>query len=161
MNKKGSSSTAQSGDSLTYTLNLTVTGSSVPNIVVNDTLPASETFSGFVSSPAGTTTSSTAQGLLTWNLPSPLAAGNYQLVYQAQVNNLVTGGSTLTNYAQLTYPGGAPGDGQRQRAGDRAIYGQSRRLQLGGGTGGHDPHRTAFPTGGELHPSIQQRHHHA
>ncbi len=45
---------------------------------------------------------------MTWNLPSPLLAGTYQLTYQVQVNNLVPGGSTITNTAQLTYPGGAP-----------------------------------------------------
>ncbi|HTC20492.1 MAG TPA: hypothetical protein VK859_06580, partial [bacterium] len=108
MNKQVSATTVQSGNSLTYTLNLSVTGNSVSNVVVYDTLPTNETFIAFVSSPAGTGTAASAQGLLTWNLPSPLSAGNYQLVYQAQVNNLVAGGISITNNAQLTYSGGAP-----------------------------------------------------
>jgi uncharacterized repeat protein (TIGR01451 family) len=108
MNKQASSSTAQSGNSLTYTLNLSVTGNSVSNLVVNDTLPTGETFASFISSPAGTATNASAQGLLTWTLPSPLSAGNYQLVYQTQVNNLIPGGTTLTNQALAAYPGGAP-----------------------------------------------------
>ena len=107
MNKQVSSPSAQSGNTLTYTLNVAVTGNSVQNIVVTDPLPTTETFLAFVSSPTGTSTSS-AGGLLTWTLPSPLSAGNYQLVYQAQLNNLLTAGSAITNTAQLTDLGGGP-----------------------------------------------------
>ncbi len=107
MNKQVTATSAQSGNTLTYTLNLVVTGNSAQNLVVNDPLPASETFVDFVSSPPGTATSS-AGSLLTWTLPSPLATGNYQLVYQAQLNNLLTSGSTITNNALLIYAEGAP-----------------------------------------------------
>ncbi len=106
LSKQASSYTAQSGGSLTYTLNLNVTGSSVQNVVLTDTLPAQETFASFSSSPAGTsTTYNSTLSLLTWTLPSPLGPGNYQLTYLAGVNNFTPSGTVLVNNAQVVYAG--------------------------------------------------------
>ena len=106
LSKQASSSTAESGSSLTYTLNLSVTGSSVQNVVLTDILPPQETFASFGSSPAGTATAyDSTQSLLTWTLPSPLAPGNYQMTYQAGVNNFIPSGTTLVNNAQAVYAG--------------------------------------------------------
>jgi uncharacterized repeat protein (TIGR01451 family) len=100
---------AQSGDLLTYLINLNVTGSNAQNVVVQDTLPANVTFGNFTLSPPGTTTAYNAlNSTLLWTLPSPLAPGNYQLTYQTKVNDFVKSGTVLTNNAQLTYTGGAP-----------------------------------------------------
>jgi fimbrial isopeptide formation D2 family protein len=103
MAKHVSETTAQAGVTLTYSIGITVTGNVVNNVVVTDTLPSGLTFVSFGTIPAGTVTTANSQNLK-WTLPSPLAPGTYQLTYQAQVNNLVAGG-TLTNNAQLIYTG--------------------------------------------------------
>jgi uncharacterized repeat protein (TIGR01451 family) len=105
MAKSVSETTAKLGDTLTYSIGVTVAGLSANNVVVTDILPTGLTFIGYVSSPAGTATSPTAPNLK-WTLPSPLAVGNYQLTYQAQINQSVSS-SAVTNNAQLTYSGGA------------------------------------------------------
>ncbi len=105
MAKNVSETTAKIGDTLTYSIGITVAGLSANNVVVTDILPTGLTFAGYGSAPAGTTTSPTAPNLK-WSLPSPLAVGSYQLTYQAQVNQSVPG-AAVTNNAQLTYSGGA------------------------------------------------------
>jgi hypothetical protein len=91
---------------LTYAINLSVTGNSALNVVVTDTLPANVTFGSFLSSPPGTFPFyNPANSSLSWTLPSPLAAGNYQLTYQTTIANFVPAGTVLTNNAQLTYTG--------------------------------------------------------
>jgi hypothetical protein len=103
MAKNVSESTARAGDVLTYSIGITVTGNSQSGVVVTDVLPSGLTFRGFGNVPAGTVTIANPP-TLRWALPSPLVVGTYQLTYQAQVNNFVAGG-TVTNNAQLTYPG--------------------------------------------------------
>ncbi len=106
-----SEASAQSGDTLTYDLNLTVTGNSDPGLVVTDILPSGVSYVGpGTNTPAGLPTPSynPSNSQLTWNLPSPLAVGSYQLAYQAQVGNLVAGGTTLMNNAQASSPETAP-----------------------------------------------------
>lgn len=105
MAKNVSETTAKAGDTLTYSIGITVTGSAASNMVVTDTLPTGLTFVSFGNIPSGTVTVANQQNLK-WTLPSPLAVGIYQLTYQAQVNNLVAGGA-VTNNAQLIYTGSA------------------------------------------------------
>jgi len=78
---------------LTYTLNLSVTGSGVQNVVLTDILPAARNFRLVrVLSCGDNTAYDSTQSLLTWTLPSPLAPGNYQMAYQAGVNNFIPAG---------------------------------------------------------------------
>jgi flagellar hook assembly protein FlgD len=79
-------------------------------MVVTDTLPAQMTYLGPATNnpsslPAPTFNPSSNR--LIWTLPF-LGPGTYQLGYQAQINNLVPAGTSLTNNAALTYPGSVP-----------------------------------------------------
>jgi flagellar hook assembly protein FlgD len=90
-----------------YTLNVSVQGNAIAGAVLQDTLPADETFVAFGQSPGGTITSQ-AGGVLQWVLPSPLAPGTYPLTYQAKVNDFLATGEVLVNQAQLSAPSQAP-----------------------------------------------------
>ncbi len=103
MGKNVSKTSANAGDLLNYAIGITVTGNSVSNLVVTDTLPADISFVSYGSAPAGTSMNASPPPLK-WTLPSPLAPGIYQLTYQTQVNSFVSG-ETITNNAQLTYAG--------------------------------------------------------
>ena len=101
------SGTIHSEDVLIYTLNITVSGGSANGIVITDTLPANVTYQGPLgSTPAGLPAPvyNSAISQLVWILPA-LAPRNYQLSYSTKVNDLVPAGTTITNNAQLTYPG--------------------------------------------------------
>jgi uncharacterized repeat protein (TIGR01451 family) len=106
MAKNVAESTAKAGDTLTYSIGITVTGNVANNVVVTDTLPTGLTFVSFGNVPAGTVTIASQQNLK-WTLPSPLAIGIYHLTYQAQVDSLVSGG-VVTNNAQLTSTSSSP-----------------------------------------------------
>ncbi|HUO58921.1 MAG TPA: isopeptide-forming domain-containing fimbrial protein, partial [bacterium] len=97
----------QSGDSLTYTISFTVTGGGATGLVLTDTLPANLTFQNFGVTPAGAMTSQTGS-ILTWTMPSPLAPGSYSLTYMAQVNDLLSGGTSIINNASALWSGGGP-----------------------------------------------------
>jgi len=106
MGKRVSANSVHSGDTLTYSIGVTVTGNNVSGIVITDTLPADMTFTAFESYPTGasvTFNSSTNQ--LQWTLPSPMAPGIYALTYETQVNHFAPANVPLTNFAQLNYPG--------------------------------------------------------
>ncbi len=78
------------------------------NLVVTDLMPPQETFNTVTSFPSGSSTSYNASvSQLTWNLPSPLPVGNYQLTYTAGVNNFTASGVSLVNNAQAVYTGQA------------------------------------------------------
>lgn len=99
-----SETNAQPGDTLTYTINVIVTGGPASNLVVTDPLASSVTFVGFTSSPGGTTTGyNSGTGQLTWTLPTPLAPGTYQITYQVKVNGNFASG-TISNTATATDP---------------------------------------------------------
>ncbi len=106
MAKQVSETTAKTGDLLTYSIAVTVTGNSAFNVVVTDTLPAGLTFESFGNVPAGTVTIANGPNLK-WTLPSPLAIGVYQLTYQAQVGTS-DAGDRVTNRAQLTSASAPP-----------------------------------------------------
>jgi uncharacterized repeat protein (TIGR01451 family) len=103
MGKNVSETIASPGDSLTYSIGITVTGNSVSNVVVTDILPTEVAFGRYLSAPAGTQENQSPPPLQ-WTLPSPLGVGVYQLTYQVTVNNNASG-ATVTNNAQLTYTG--------------------------------------------------------
>ncbi len=110
MNKTVSSSTAESGNILTYFLSLVVTGNTAYGVVVTDTLPADVTYVGSgPNSPSSLPTPvvNSTVGQLTWALP-PLNPGTYQLRYQTQVNNFLVNGTQILNQAVMTYPGSVP-----------------------------------------------------
>jgi uncharacterized repeat protein (TIGR01451 family) len=101
--KAASQEVAASGDVLTYTLSVTVTGSVVNGAVVRDVLPGHLDFVGFGPSPAGTVMTHTlATRELAWELP-PLPPGVHELTYQATVDTSVTEGTVLVNCARLTF----------------------------------------------------------
>jgi uncharacterized repeat protein (TIGR01451 family) len=100
---------AQSGSNVIYTLSVNVSGNTVSNTVILDTLPAEVSFGSLLSSPAGTSSSyNAAFSLLTLTLPSSLPPGSYTLTYSARVNDMLKGGIKPANNAQLTYLGGGP-----------------------------------------------------
>ena len=43
---------------------------------------------------------------MSWTMPSPLSPGQYQMTYQAMVNNLVAAGINIQNCATANYVGG-------------------------------------------------------
>lgn len=104
--KKASSNTAQSEESLAYDITLNVTGTTAAGVTVWDTLPANLTFQEFLSSPPGTAVSQTGS-LLSWVLP-PLLVGTYDLTYEAVVGHFLKAGTVLTNWAWETNPFSGP-----------------------------------------------------
>jgi uncharacterized repeat protein (TIGR01451 family) len=102
--KGASESTAQTGDTVTYTITLNVIGKSASNVQVQDTLPAHMNFVSFGAVPAGGTSSFMGPGTLTWNWAS-LAPGSYSFTYQVKIDSYVSQGTVFTNRAQLTYTG--------------------------------------------------------
>jgi hypothetical protein len=105
MGKQVSKTSAQSGDTLTYSIGVTVTGGPFTGMVVTDTLPANVSFVSIVSTSTGSATFNTATSLLQWTLSTPLAVGTYNLVYETMVNSYVPADTAIVNGAKLTYPG--------------------------------------------------------
>jgi len=106
--KKASASTVNPGGSLTYDVFLSVSGAPAFNVMVQDTLPANETFMSFETpTPAVAVTPSQSGQVLSWNF-NTLPVGNYQLPYQVSVSNQASSSTPLVNQAWVTYMGGAP-----------------------------------------------------
>ena len=105
MGKQVSKASAESGDTLTYSIGVTVTGGPFTGLVVTDTLPANVSFVSIISAGSGSATFNTATSLLQWTLSSPLAVGTYNLVYETMVNPFVPADTTIVNGAKLTYTG--------------------------------------------------------
>ncbi|HJT23910.1 MAG TPA: T9SS type A sorting domain-containing protein, partial [bacterium] len=101
--KQVSEAAAQSGDTVTYSLILKVTQAAASSVTVTDNLPVQMTFAGFGSVPAGGVTQAVGNSL-TWTFPS-LPVGAVTLTYQAKIADFLSGGTVLTNNAQLTYAG--------------------------------------------------------
>ena len=96
---------ASSGDTITYTLTLVVTGSTANTVHVSDVLPSHLIYVGMGSVPAGGISNWTlSTKTLTWDWTS-LGPGTYSLTYQATVDTSVTEGTILVNNANLTYSG--------------------------------------------------------
>jgi uncharacterized repeat protein (TIGR01451 family) len=101
--KLASSSTAQPGNDLTYTFDLTVTGNTATNVQVEDVLPNGLVFQSSGSVPAGGTSNFTPPNTVTVDWTS-LAPGSYSMTVQVAVNGNVASGS-ITNIADLTFTG--------------------------------------------------------
>jgi len=101
--KQVSKTAAQSDDTVTYSLILTVTQAAASSVTVTDILPSQMSFQGFVMVPAGGVTQAVGNNLR-WYFPS-LPVGAVTLTYLAKIADLLDGGTVLTNNAQLTYAG--------------------------------------------------------
>jgi uncharacterized repeat protein (TIGR01451 family) len=101
LGKTVSTTTAQSGDLLTYALSVTLSGGSFNNITVMDTLPAGVSFVSLSVPSAGSVTYSQGTDLVNWTLPSPLSPGTYQFTFQVQVASFVPSGTSIPNQAAL------------------------------------------------------------
>ena len=96
---------ARTGDVITYTITLNVTFGPANAVVVTDVLPASLSLMSFGPIPAGGTSSwNSLSKTMTFSFDS-LAAGTYQVTYQAKVDNFVSEGTILRNNAQVAYAG--------------------------------------------------------
>ena len=107
--KLPSETTAQPGDTLSYQILLTVTGSADSNVRVTDSLPAQVAFVAF-GAPSPTVPGQNmveAGSLLTWTFPA-LNPGVYQLPYTVTVGSNLTVQTVLLNNAQEVFQGGQP-----------------------------------------------------
>jgi hypothetical protein len=102
LQQQSSSSTANPGQTITYTLTFTVSGSSAFNTVVTDVLPANVGSAAIVSGPAGTVSGSQ----ITWNLGT-VAPGVVTMTFSVVVSGGAPNGSTLSNQASVNYTGAA------------------------------------------------------
>jgi len=93
------------GNTITYSVRLTVTGSTALNVQVTDLLPSHLMNISVDPVPAGGT-ETTSGSNLTWNWAS-LPTGVYVLTYHGVVDNSVHVGDVLTNNAQVSYSGQA------------------------------------------------------
>ena len=105
LGKSVSKSKAQSGDTLAYTLAVTVMGNQAPGLLVTDPLPSDVSFVGIGTVTSGTAAYNAATSILTWTLASPLPPGAYGLNFDAQVRPMEAGGTNIVNRAQLNAPG--------------------------------------------------------
>ena len=85
----------QGGALVTYSLQVTVTGTSAQNVLVTDVLPSGMTYVGSLTAPAPAVTGQT----LVWTL-GLVATGTTQIQYQAKVGDFATGGTVLVNQAE-------------------------------------------------------------
>lgn len=92
----------QGGEVISYSIGVTVTGGPSSNLVVTDQLPVNLSFVGFASSNLVQGSYNSSANSLRWVMPSPLAPGIYELIYQAQVATVVLSNSVLVNHAQVT-----------------------------------------------------------
>jgi expansin (peptidoglycan-binding protein) len=109
LNKQVSAASAPSGSILTYTLTVNDLGGTANNVLITDPLPANTTFLSFGAVPSGVTPSyNQAASLLSWQMPSPLTPGQYQLNYEVSINSLVPAGVDIHNCAVMTLSGSGP-----------------------------------------------------
>jgi uncharacterized repeat protein (TIGR01451 family) len=93
----------RSGDTLQYTVGVTVVGNAAQAVVVTDTMPVGTTYQATQGAPSFASFSQVGQ-TLTWTIGS-LAAGTYQWTYTARVDDFQIGGTVLTNGVTLTQAG--------------------------------------------------------
>ena len=105
ISKTASETVAKTGDVITYTLTLVVTGSTASNVVVTDPMPDHLNYVGAGTVPAGGNANwDSASKTLTWTWTT-LAPGTYTLTYEGSVDGYVQEGTILLNKASLTYNG--------------------------------------------------------
>ncbi len=107
----------KAGESLIYTLHLSVPNNTANGVVLWDTLPAGlDLLSAdpipvppgpgtFVTIGLPTPGPTPGMGeLLVWNLPGPVPVGTYDLHFTAQVQNFLPAGTQFLNQVALSYP---------------------------------------------------------
>ena len=96
------------GDVLQYTITITETrGLAASGVSVTDTIDANLTLiPASITYPAGATNSSTASALNITGINIP-ANGSVTIIYNATISASATPGTTITNTANITNPGGA------------------------------------------------------
>jgi len=94
----------KSGEIVTYTLTINVTGGTISQVEVQDILPAHMIFVSFGSVPDGGAAVYTPTNTLKWDWQT-LGNGTHTVTYQAQVDDYVQEGMVLTNNAQMSYLG--------------------------------------------------------
>jgi trimeric autotransporter adhesin len=105
---------ASPGDTLRYTVTfIESAGAQAVNVSMTDSVPANSTFGGFVSIPAGATSSFAAapagannNGLLTVTGITVPASGSVAVVFDVIVPAAATPGVTINNTATITNPNG-------------------------------------------------------
>jgi uncharacterized repeat protein (TIGR01451 family) len=102
LKKNASNANPSSGDQETYTIQANIFNNSAKNIVVWDTIPTGLTYAGGITPngqviPLPTPGSSSTGTLLVWNLGSE-SPGSYTFSYRATVNQLILGGTVITNW---------------------------------------------------------------
>ena len=101
LSKTASELVALTGDVVTYTLHLNVSGSVASNLQIQDVLPSGCNFvAGSESDSLGAAFSVSGQ-TLTWAM-SQAGPCSCSLIYQAKVNGLAAVGAVMTNLASLT-----------------------------------------------------------
>ncbi len=107
--KSASETSAHPGDTLTYKILLSVSGSTASNVQVTDTLPAQVAFLGLGQpSPSVVGEAMGENGsVLAWSFPS-LNPGVYQLPYTVAVSSTLVEQTVLLNNAQVVFSGGRP-----------------------------------------------------
>ena len=105
----------QAPETLTYTIGLTVPGSAISGVTIEDILPAGVTYIGtnpfstpgpvaFATLTLPTLGSTPGTGTeLEWLFPGAIGPGNYSFSYTAGVMNSLQAGTILTNQAILTF----------------------------------------------------------
>jgi uncharacterized repeat protein (TIGR01451 family) len=95
----------KTGDVITYSLSLSVTGGPVSNVTVTDVLPEHLRFVSFGTLPAGTVSSyNLATRTLNWDLGT-LPVGTIELTLDVQVDPYVREGTELLNCARASFEG--------------------------------------------------------
>ncbi len=94
--------TTNAGDSITYTLNWSVSGNTPVNTVLTDPLPANTTF---VSASNGGTSDGTT---VTWNLGTKNPAANGSVTLTVKANSPLDSGTVITNTGKICGTGELP-----------------------------------------------------
>lgn len=107
--KVASETSAHPGDTLSYQILLSVTGSRASNVRVSDSLPTQAVFTAFGPPSPSVAGQAVAESnsIIAWSFPS-LDPGVYQLPYTVMVPANLVEQTVLLNNAQVAYAGGQP-----------------------------------------------------
>ena len=129
---------ASPGDTLRYTITLTESaGGQARNVSLTDDVPDDVTFGGFVSMPAGATSSFTAapagandNGIVNVSGITVPASGSVTVVFDVIVVAGTLPGTNINNTATLNNPNGAGEQSRRARRGGESLADPERRDEV-------------------------------